>query len=173
MHLKLISSGGMAKMGGYMPQRLALSAEQPTGIVKLPAHLVAPLFGALKIGVGDAATAIFVVLDEPDGLPSRLFVDANANGDLTDDPAPVWTARPVKGRDGATYAQFSGSAKVSASLGGVQAMLGLSMYRFDKRDPARAAMNGGDTGLIIATAGLRGPALEKTIAAVLAKRLGR
>ena len=129
-------------MGGYMPQRLAISAEKPAGIKKLPADLSAPLFGLLKFGPSDAPTTIAVVLDEPDDKPSRLFVDSNANGDLTDDPAPVWTSRPVKGSDGKEYQQFSGSSKINAKLGKDEATLNFPMYRFDHRDPARAAQKG-------------------------------
>ncbi len=140
VQLKLLPIGGAAKMGGYMPQRLALSAEKPEAIKKLPADLAAPLFGTLKFG--GAATAVAVVLDEPEGKPSRLFVDANANGDLTDDAAPVWNSRPVKGSAGKEYQQFSGSSKVQVSLGTEKAELNFPMYRFDKRDPARAASAG-------------------------------
>ncbi len=142
VRLKLVSAGAMAKMGGYYPQRLGLTAEKPDGIKQLPAGLAAPLFGMLKLGPADAPLAVAVVLDEPEGKPAQLFVDANANGDLTDDPAPIWTARPVKGKDGADYQQFSGSAKITVPLGQQPAALSLPMYRFDKRDPARAAQKG-------------------------------
>lgn len=140
VQLKLLSSGGMAKMGGYFPLRLALSDTKPDELKKLPADLGSPLFATLRLGPTDAPTAVAVVLDEPDGKPSRLFVDANANGDLTDDPAPVWNSRNVKGSDGKDYQQFSGNAKVTVPLGKEPATLTIAMYRFDKRDPARAAM---------------------------------
>lgn len=142
VHLKLVASGGAQKMGGYMPQRLAISAAKPDGIKKLPADLAAPLFGTLKLGSGDSATSIAIVLDEPEGKPSRLFVDANANGDLTDDPAPIWTPRTSKAKDGTDLTMFSGSAKVSVTLGKEKAELNLPVYRFDKRDPARATLTG-------------------------------
>jgi peroxiredoxin len=137
--LQLVPSGGMAKMGGYYPLRLVLALEKPAAIKKLPADLASPLFGTLKLGPAESPTAIAVVLDEPDGKPSRLFVDANANGDLTDDPAPVWNARAVKGKDGADYQQWTGSAEVGVPLGKEPAKLTIAMYRFDKRDPNRAA----------------------------------
>ena len=140
VQLKLLSTGAMPKIGGYFPLRLTIAEEKPEGIKKLPAGLVAPLFGTLNLGASDAPTAIAIVLDEPEGKPSRLFVDANANGDLTDDPAPVWNSRNVKGSDGKDYQQFSGSAKVTVPLGKEPAALTIAMYRFDKRDPARAAM---------------------------------
>lgn len=140
--LKLLPSGAMSKMGGYYPLRLAVAEEKPEGIKKLPADLAAPLFGTFKLGASDAPTAIAVVLDEPDGKPSRLLVDANANGDLTDDPAPAWNSRNVKGSDGKDYQQYSGSAKVTVPLGKEPATLTIAMYRFDKRDPARSAQKG-------------------------------
>ncbi len=139
VQLSLVSAGGAAKMGGYYPLRLALSAEKPEGIKKLPEGLVAPLFTTIKLGPGDSSTIIAVVLDEPEGKPSRLYVDANANGDLTDDPTPTWTSRAVQGKDGSEYRTFSGGAKVSVPLGKEQAELNIQMYRFDKHDPARAA----------------------------------
>jgi len=142
VQLKLLPTGGMSKMGGYYPLRLALSADQSEDIKKLPTDLAAPLFGTFKLGASDAPTAIAVVLDEPDGKPSRLFVDANANGDLTDDPAPVWNSRNVKGSDGKDYQQFLGNAKVNVPLGKEPATLTIAMYRFDRRDPARSAQKG-------------------------------
>jgi peroxiredoxin len=140
--LKVLPSGAMSKMGGYYPLRLALSGEKPAGLGKLPGELAAPLFGAFKLGPAEAPQSFAVVLDEPDGKPSRLFVDANGNGDLTDDPAPEWTSRPVKGSDGKDYSQFSGATKVELRLGGETHGLTVRMYRFDKRDPARAAQAG-------------------------------
>lgn len=138
--LNVLPAGGATKMGGYYPLRLALSEEKPAGLGKLPGDLAAPLFGTLKLGPADAPKSFAVVLDEPDGKPSRLFVDANGNGDLTDDAAPDWTSRPVKGSDGKDYATFSGATKVNLMLGSESHGLTVKLYRFDKRDPARAAM---------------------------------
>jgi len=138
--LSVLPSGAMSKMGGYFPLRLTLSEEKPADPGKLPGDLTAPLYGAFKLGPADSPKSFAVVLDEPDGKPSRLFVDANGNGDLTDDPAPTWNVRTVKGSDGKEYSQWMGSAKVSLTLGGETATASLGVYRFDKRDPARAAM---------------------------------
>jgi hypothetical protein len=101
--LPLLPTGAMMKIGSFVPQRLAVSSKKPSGLVKAPADLAAPLYGELKLGPSDRLKSYFVILDEPNGAPSRLFVDTNANGDLTDDPAPEWASRPVKGKDGADY----------------------------------------------------------------------
>jgi thiol-disulfide isomerase/thioredoxin len=142
IRLPLVPNGASRQIGSYVPQRLAVSAKKPSGILKAPADLAAPLYGELKLGPADHLASYFVILDEPNGAPSRLFVDTNGNGDLTDDPAPEWASRPVKGKDGADYTQYSGGALVNVSFGGEAVPLHLSLYRFDKRDPARAGLDG-------------------------------
>ena len=96
----LISAGAEAKIGGYRPQRLALSAERPQGVTKTPDDLAAPLYGTLTLGEAPAGATFFVAVDEPPGGKHRLFVDRNANGDLTDDPVVEWQPTPYKGQQG-------------------------------------------------------------------------
>lgn len=139
VQLPLVARGAMSKIGSYVPQRLTLSADKPRGLLKEPADLAAPLYGTLKLGPAENPTTVIVILDEPNGRPSRLFVDTNGNGDLLDDPAPNWNSRAVKGSDGGNYTQFSGNALVKVAYGGESASLQVAMYRFDKRDPARAS----------------------------------
>jgi thiol-disulfide isomerase/thioredoxin len=142
VQLQLLSTGATPKLGGYMPQRLTLSAEKPGAIKQLPADLTAPLFGVLTLGPKESPTAIAVVLDEPEGTPSRLFVDANGNNDLTDDPPAEWNRRPYKSPTGAEFNQASGGATVQIAYGLENASVHLPMYRFDKSDPTRAALKG-------------------------------
>ena len=93
VNLTFESSGASRKLGGYMPQRLQLSATQPEGLKKAPAGLTAPLYGQLKLGPAESPMTVLVVLDEPDQKDARLWVDANGNGDLTDDPPAEWQGR--------------------------------------------------------------------------------
>ncbi len=134
--LKLVPTGAMPKMGGYMPQRLELSDKKPASITKFPADLTAPLYGALKLGAAEHPTTISLIVDEPDGKPSRLFVDSNANGDMTDDPPAEWKGRP--GQGGLTM--YMGGANVNVSYGSEPAPLHIAMYRFDKNDTQRAQL---------------------------------
>ncbi|MEX2217476.1 MAG: TlpA disulfide reductase family protein [Phycisphaerales bacterium] len=145
--------GSKAAGGYYQPQRLMLSEEKPATIRKAPAGLEAPLYGVLPIGKGK----FHVILDEPEGKEARLFVDSNGNGDLTDDGDAVWTSRKVKARAPAPkpaaegeepapapepreYTQYNGGAVVKLVNGNEKMDAHLSMYRFDKTDPARAAL---------------------------------
>src|SRR5262245_14960960 len=97
--LEPVTTGAMPKMGGYMPQRLDLTAEKPSGLVKGP-ELAAPLYGVLSIGPRESPTRVIVAVDQPEGQPTKLYVDSNANGDLTDDSAPQWTSRTQRGPNG-------------------------------------------------------------------------
>ena len=124
----------MPKMGGYMPQRLDLKAEKPAGLTKAP-ELAAPLFGVLSLGAKESPMQVIVAVDEPEGQPSRLYVDSNANGDLTDDPATEWKARTSKNPDGRELTSYSGGAFLEVALGGKSVPAHLGMYRFDKNDP--------------------------------------
>ncbi|MCC6729164.1 MAG: TlpA family protein disulfide reductase [Chthonomonadales bacterium] len=138
--LRFVPTGAVPLVGGYMPQRLALSRERPAAARKLPAALAAPLFGVLELGDPARPTRIAVVVDEPVNKPARLLVDTNANGDLTDDPPAEWTGRTGAGRDGKQYTTHSGGAEVTVRVAGDTLRGHLGMYRFDPTDPARASL---------------------------------
>ncbi len=70
-----------------------------------------------------------------DGSPTaepRLYVDSNADGDLTNDPPAAWKATPS-----GQYKMYSGSTQVK--LGDNQ-MARVNLYRFDPSDPRRKTM---------------------------------
>ena len=74
-------------MHAASPVKITLSETKPAGIVKEPAYLHTPLYGTVTLG--DAKNSkILVVLDSaPNATLPRLYVDANGDGDLTNDPA--------------------------------------------------------------------------------------
>jgi thiol-disulfide isomerase/thioredoxin len=138
--LVLQSDGAAGKLFSYYaPTSIQLSAERPAALTKIPADLRAPLFGALKLGPTDAPTSIAIIVDEPEGGEARLFLDSNANGDLTDDAPGQWETRPAKRRDGSPGVSYSGSGSVHVSYGAEKSRLSYKFYRFDKNDPARKA----------------------------------
>jgi thiol-disulfide isomerase/thioredoxin len=140
VQLKLLSKGALEKLGGYIPQKLELSETKPDGIKKVPADLAEPLYGELKLGAAESPTTFFVILDEPEGKPARLFVDANANGDLTDDPAPDWHSRTNKTQNGKESVMYDGGATIHPAYGAEKLDLHIAMYRFDKHDPQRSTL---------------------------------
>lgn len=139
MQLKLISAGAAKKMGGYAPVRIELSSIKPASVQKVPADLEAPLYGQIKLGPAGAQTAFVIIIDEPEGKPTRLFVDANGNGDLTDDAPAVWDSRKSKTSYGTELTSYMGGATLKVPYGTELLEYHVPMYRFDKLDPRRAA----------------------------------
>lgn len=94
-NLETSDTGGMH---APISAKLALSTEKPKGIIKEPNYRYKPLYGVLKLG--DAKeNEIFVVLDSEEKSPRpSLFVDANNNGDLSDEP-PVKLTTPEGDKD--------------------------------------------------------------------------
>jgi thiol-disulfide isomerase/thioredoxin len=96
-------------------------------VKKAPEGLAAPKYGALEL---EGKTWSFI-LDEPEGKPARLFIDANGDGDLTNDAPVEWKARTS---DGLTM--HDGKAQVDLGNGKLG---GVNLYRFDPKDPRREA----------------------------------
>jgi thiol-disulfide isomerase/thioredoxin len=126
VQLKTMSSGAMDIVGGSYYLSCKLSETKPPNIKKLPDGLSEhPLYGQLKF-VGPGVSEIAVIVDSPEGKPSRLFVDSNGNGDLTDDPATEWVSGPdYKGTlPGLKPANL-------ANVGGATVQLGTADKKFD------------------------------------------
>ncbi len=98
----------MPKVIVIRPQSLNLTNEYPETLIKIPANLKRPVFGTLKFGAVGAEKTITIGVDEAeDDTPPRILVDANANGDLSDDP-PL---KPYKSQfvrnDGVTLTEYT------------------------------------------------------------------
>jgi thiol-disulfide isomerase/thioredoxin len=132
-------TGMSARSGYYRPMRLTLSEDRPGFVTKLPDDLRSARFGVLKLGATDAPGSFTFLLDEPEDGEAKLWIDANGNGDLTDDPEVAWPVRKVKSRNRENR-QWNGKATLSLSYGGDPVPLGLSFYRFDPEDPARPTL---------------------------------
>jgi len=135
VNLSLISSDAMPKLGGYRPQQTKLSADKPADLKKAP-ELTAPLYGSIPFG----GKSYLIVLDEPEGHDAKLYVDANGNGDLTDDPAVEWKKEPYPGPNGARLTHYMGKIQLPLAAGDKPTLVSLGTYRFDKNDPQRAML---------------------------------
>lgn len=91
--MKLHPSDAMKEFHGYMPQSIMLSDQQPASITKLPSGLKSPKFGTMAFHIASGTTSVAVVMDSRTGQPAALYIDANGNGDLTDDPAVKWNEK--------------------------------------------------------------------------------
>jgi len=126
VHMTVIATGGMRKLGGYRPQLLKLSDEKPAELKKAP-KLESPKYGQIHFG----DRSYVVVLDEPQGKDATLYVDSNGNGDLTDDPATEWKPQSRPGGP-----KFMGSFQLPLQAGKPQ-LVSLGAYQFDPSDPQR------------------------------------
>ena len=80
-------SSGIGKMvAGYRPHHAPLKSEAPEGLKRAPEGVAAPLYCVIELGRPDIAAKFILMVEAPGGKPGRLWVDRNANGDLTDDP---------------------------------------------------------------------------------------
>lgn len=84
--MNLVTTGSLKTLGFMMPSSLVLSSEKPAALKKAP-PLTAPRYGNFKFG----GKSYLLLFDAPVGKDQVLYVDANANGDLTDDPRVPWS----------------------------------------------------------------------------------
>ena len=133
VHLTLIPSDAAAKLGGGRPQLLQLLDKKPDGLKKVPPSLIAPRYGLLTIGSREHPAKIHVIFYAPEGKKSRLFVDTNGDGDLTNDPPTEWAQKPY----GDGLEMNYGGANVKIRYGGRAVIVRLGMFRFDPKDEHR------------------------------------
>lgn len=123
-----VPEGVTRKLGGYRPIPAELS-ETGENVQEPPADLEAPKFGQLKL---DGKVFGFILV-EPTGedAEAKLYVDANADGDYTNDPEVEWNPTKI-----GAYTQYSGTATVEL---GEDRAGSVNMYRFDPTDERRAS----------------------------------
>jgi thiol-disulfide isomerase/thioredoxin len=124
VHLTDSPSGAADLLGGSYYMTLKLSETKPAAIRKVPDGLSDhAMYGVLKFS---GSREIAVIVDSPDGKPSRLFVDSNGNGDLTDDAPAEWVTGPeYKGKVAGLRADQL------ANAGGAMIKLGTTEKPFD------------------------------------------
>ena len=122
-----LEKGLSEKMGGYRPLRAEMDQEASI-VTKAPAGLKNPKYGYITIG--DQKWAF--ILDEPADADGSLYIDVNADGDLTNDPRPEWMAVQV-----GELKQYRGDGKVQLDANRTGA---IGLYRFDPKDTRRAAL---------------------------------
>ncbi|MCH7905261.1 MAG: TlpA family protein disulfide reductase [Armatimonadetes bacterium] len=129
VQLQMLTKGATAIIGSYMPQRLYLSPDPPPGLLRSSAIGIVE-FGVLNFGPKGKEKDYFIGLAE-DGT---MYVDSNGDGDLWDDPEPIWTAVEPGGST-----SHRGSFNIDLELAGNIEHLTMNAYRFDATAPSRAA----------------------------------
>lgn len=81
-----LESGMTEKTFGNRPHQLALTETAPAAVKRAPEGLHTPRYATLTLGPKAAPATITIILDEVKDRPVGIYVDANSNGDFTDDP---------------------------------------------------------------------------------------
>jgi peroxiredoxin len=97
--LDLLASGGIQKKGNYRLMSAATTATKPISILKMPEGIEEAEFWKIKMGPASSQRTYDFIIDRPDSASPRLFVDRNANGDLTDDPPATWKLVSSNGKN--------------------------------------------------------------------------
>jgi len=141
VHLKWVESGAAGRMSAVSPRTVDLSEQKPPQVRRVPANLINPLYGAFSLGPAESPAHVQVLLDAPRGKPSRLFIDANGDGDFTNDPVPQWEPHPYQGNQG-RYTEYVGGVTIPVPFGAARLAMRLTLHRFDPADPTRAGLKG-------------------------------
>ena len=128
--LQWLESGVKERKLGYRPRSVAVSAERPAELKKLPEGLDDAKFGVLQIG----RTKYSAAVSYADRQPKRLLVDGNANGDLTDDAPADWHEVKSKRADGTESSTWLSDATVEIPFAGGVRKGHVNFYRMVIKD---------------------------------------
>jgi thiol-disulfide isomerase/thioredoxin len=132
-----LTTRGASALTRLRPQELKLSSTRPTSLKRVPSGLTAPYYTTIQLGPQDQPSRFTVLVDAPAGKPSRIYVDANANGDLLDDPKPEWVRKTYEGRDNTHLLLSVGGATLQVRYGPETFPLHVTLSRYDTTEPAR------------------------------------
>ena len=142
VQLALLSTGGdqvlSRKQSGPVfddRDRIVLGAEKPAALRRVPNGVEAPLYGELSFGPSEDRKTYTFLLDEPDNKPSRIWVDRDGDGDLTDDPSVEWTLQRSPNPEGPDFTVYHGEATLVIHSGGKALEFGLKIARLAKDHP--------------------------------------
>jgi thiol-disulfide isomerase/thioredoxin len=132
-----LKSRGASKLTRLRPQELKLSTVRPSNVKRIPPGLIAPYYTTIQLGPKEQPSQFTVLIDAPSGKPSQIYVDANGNGDMLDDPRPEWTHKTYEDRGSTNLLQSVGGATVQVKYGAKTLPLHVTLSRYDTSEPAR------------------------------------
>lgn len=77
-------------IGGYHSSEVVMSSTAPPSVSRAPANLNSPLYGEFRLGAANSQRRYPILLNHPRTEKAALYIDTNANGDLTDDAPAKW-----------------------------------------------------------------------------------
>jgi peroxiredoxin len=116
----ILSEAG--ELWGQLPffnDPVALTSKPPAGVTKAPVAQGTLLFGVIKLGNGPRSVHLLAI-DQPASVTADncfLYVDANQNGDLTDDGDGKWPKARLQGVRDKAYTSYQAFPVLRASYG--------------------------------------------------------
>lgn len=153
VHLSPVTTGCANRRGGAFPLACRLTDTRPAAL-RVPPDLDHLRFTQVYLGDAPLEHPTHVAWRDADAEhPPMIWVDSNANADLTDDPPIVLSREEYPGQSGETLIKFTGAAPVTIPYtNGVRSPGSMIFTRWDDRDVARAPFKGslyaiGDFGM--------------------------
>jgi peroxiredoxin len=114
-----------------------LVRQYPDALQKIPADLKSPVFCALTLGPREATREIVIAVDETLDQPPRILVDANGDGDLTNDPSLTPALSRFVSADGTLRQEYTVDPSIEIAHQNRKTMLSLNIRWLDRADPRR------------------------------------
>ena len=147
---KLDWAGNKAANLMYFPAGAKLTDRKPDWVKKEPAYAGKPKYATVKVGNG-TPNEFVLAFDEPDGKDPKVYVDANGDGDLTNDPEVKWIIEtPEAGHAPNLHGTFVFNVHWKNSDGtATEGKYGLNFYRSTDRDSVNYYRAAARTGKIV------------------------
>jgi thiol-disulfide isomerase/thioredoxin len=133
-------TGTIATFNYYRVIQEPMTPQKPAHITKEPTYKNPPLYTTLHFGSDQKRPVVFALDEDEKG--ATFYVDANANGDLTDDPAPnLWRrqeAPPERRNVMKVWVTYWYDGLATASYGDKTEKLGVKFYIYSKADRERS-----------------------------------
>ncbi|WP_395749219.1 redoxin domain-containing protein [Prosthecobacter sp.] len=112
----------------YSPKVTTFLSEKPAQIVKAPEGLMNPQYVLLETGPKSTRKLLGLILDQRSPKEAHMWLDANGDGDLTNDPEVKWEPS-VRGSGEKESISWHGEAKVQVQYPDSKQDMMLFFYR--------------------------------------------
>ncbi|MBB5034905.1 redoxin domain-containing protein [Prosthecobacter vanneervenii] len=128
VRLEWMSTGMYYKVHYHSPTVTRFLQEKPAEIVKVPEGLVSPQYVLLETGPKKQRKLLGLILDQRSPKEAHMWLDANGDGDLTNDPKVKWESA-VRGPEDRKIISWHGEASVQIKYPDGTRDMGLAFYR--------------------------------------------
>jgi peroxiredoxin len=107
-----------------------LKPDAPEALKHVPADVTDPLFVSFLSGTEKPRLTHPMMIEVKDKIPTRLFVDANADGEFSKDEIFNWETKELTANDGAKALQYICSVRMKLTSAG---KMGVVKFRYMRR----------------------------------------